>query len=423
MSNIIPFRGFLYNKQLVKIEDVAAPPYDVITAEERVNLIRKSEYNITRLILPEEKNDSDIVDKYVQAARQIHRWTDNKIIVKDQDPSFYVYTQDYEYKGEKKIRLGFIGLLEIEELSNKNVYPHEYTFDAPREDRFKLLAETKTNLSPIFALYTNDQGEIRRLFFENINRECPYFEVFDENNVRHRLWAVSDRVVLDKVVSLMQDKEIFIADGHHRYEAARMYYEHRRRTDKKGQDTNRYNYVMMCFVGLGDEGLMISPTHRLIKKDVDLSELNRQLKDYFNIDEKRDLKDMLNELAACADIAIGMYSLQGFFLLRLKDQTVLADLMQDVPAIWKKIDTAVLNKVILEKIINVSIKDRESIEFSNLAEKAVKSVDEGKSKVCFFLNPAKSSKLQEIAISGERMPEKSTYFYPKLLSGLVINRF
>lgn len=421
MIKVIPFNGLLYNKEKVEIKDVIAPPYDVITPEARQKFHNASPYNITHLILPDEKNtDTDRDNKYTRAAGYLDELIKNKIIVQDTDKCFYVYSQRYEAEGMVKERLGFIGLLKIEDFGASNVHPHEHTFDKPKQDRMRLIQETRANLSPIFALYPDAANDIRKIFLKNINPDAPYFEVTDKDNVIHKLFKVSDKKVLDNITALMRDKEIFIADGHHRYEASALYRGYMRKKDNEPKEEKPYDYVMACFVGLSDDGLTILPTHRLIKTKIETAFLSDKLKQFFYVESMPDIEHAIQEIGKSQEICFGMYYSHKLFILKLKDKNTLEGFMRDAPRIWQELDTAVLNKVILNTIIG--IKDKEEIEYSHSAKEAIEAVNGQKAVMCFLLRATTACQVQKAAVSGVRMPEKSTFFYPKLLSGLAINR-
>ena len=458
MPEIIPFRGILYNQNKIKrLTKVVTPPYDVISLQQQKKYYRRNKYNIIRLILGKEHlQDNEKNNKYTRAARFLNNWLKEGILKKDKKPSIYIYHQQYDYQKEKRTRLGFIALMRIENFDKSSILPHEDTFVESKNDRLNLLREAKANLSPIFSLFSDDEGRVSALLkkYYSQNQPCVNFE---EEKVTHRLWRLSDKLTIDKITKEMRDKQIFIADGHHRYEAAMEFCNEMRNKlspqicpkgkFKQGDSPHaqvwmkysakpmgvttkhrKYNYVMVYFVPSAQRGLTILPTHRLIEdfpRGVDRKRLKEKLGEYFKLIRFDNCADMLlsMEKEAGKSHLFGMYEGEDFYLLRLKNEKILDNVIgKERPRQWKKLDVVILHSLILEQILCFKGKQRK-IGYIQDAYFAKASVDSGKYKLAFFLNPTKISQLTAIAGRGMRMPQKSTYFYPKVVSGLVINKF
>ena len=444
MAKIIPFKGILYNKEKIRdIKDVVAPPYDVISPAEQEELYKRHENNVVRLILGKE-SDSDTPDnnRYTKARDSFDSWQRDSILIKDAFPSIYVYSQEYhlgETEGfEKKRRLGFIALSKLEDFGEGKIHPHENTLAKPKEDRLKLMQHCNANFSSIFGLFSDPSKRIDSVL-KDYMRHSPLYDMVDDAGMRHTLWAIRDNRAIKIITSVMSDKQIFIADGHHRYETAINY-----RNEMRGKLPNfsgeeLYNYVMMYFTNTNSEGLSILPIHRLVSNlsDFDKKKIVEKAGEFFNIeklsfnesDEKTVKQKLFSDIKERGEKEhiFGMYlGNDEYLLLTLKDEDVLDRLITNSrhPS-WKKLDVTILHTLLIEKVLGVSEKnlaEQKNITYTISEDEAIKDVKAGKYQIALFLNPTKIEEVKDVATAGEKMPQKSTFFYPKLITGLVMNK-
>lgn len=420
MAVIKAFKGILYDDALAgRLKNLVAPPYDVISPAMRDELYERSPYNIIRLIL-----GKDIGDKYANAARFLKTWLKKGILVRDKDPSIYIYRQTYLHEGKMKTRTGFIALMKLEDPSKSGVLPHEYTLAKPKKDRLKLLKKVKANLSPIFSLYYEKKPVISKVIGRSIGKEKPFIRI-DSEGVIHEMWRVSDKKKIDSLKRAMKGKKIFIADGHHRYEVALQY---KKMMKNKASGSANADYIMMYFANLDDtENITILSTHRVLKDigGLDAEAILSRLRMSFDISKK----DTLNNLmAALAKDRVwprfGAYMGKGaFYLASLKKRISAPKVVKcDKSPQWKRLHVAILHNFVINNLL--SLQDYEdNIKYVKEPAEAVRLVDRSGYKIAFILNPTRVHEVKEVALKGDMMPQKSTYFYPKLLAGLVINKF
>ncbi|MCD5390927.1 DUF1015 domain-containing protein [candidate division NPL-UPA2 bacterium] len=444
MAEILPFRGIRYNKDKVgSLEVVTAPPYDVISSQDRDRLYEKNGYNVIRLILGKEfPGDDERNNRYSRAANFLQDWLKQEILKEDEEESIYVYVQAYSYRGKRKVRRGFISLLRLKDFGH-GVLPHEETLAKPKEDRLRLLRACLANLSPIFTIYSDPDGAVDALLgpfapFRDApltgleEKASPLIDMEDEKGERHRLWPVSSPEKLKRLREIMSDKEIYLADGHHRYETALAFRNEMRQRSPHSTGSEPYNYLMAYLTNMEDEGLTILPTHRLIRDlpDLDIPALKAQINKFFKITELDKGEDqigkMLSSLEKMAEsnCAFGMSEGAKLHLLTLRDETIVDQLVKEERSReWKRLDVTILHRIILDHILAEGERmEEERITYLIDAEEAFQLVKEGKYQLAFFLNPTKVNQVKAIARAGERMPGKATYFYPKLLTGLVMRK-
>ena len=444
MAKIIPFKGILYNKEKIRdMKDVVAPPYDVISPPEQEELYKRHENNVVRLILGKE-SDSDTPDnnRYTKAKDSFDSWQKNSILIKDAFPSIYVYSQEYhlgETEGfEKKRRLGFIALSKLENFGEGKIHPHENTLAKPKEDRLKLMQHCNANFSSIFGLFSDPSKRIDSVL-KDYMRHSPLYDLVDDAGMRHTLWAIRDNKVIQIITGVMSDKQVFIADGHHRYETAINYRNEMREKLPNFTGEELYNYVMMYFTNTNSEGLSILPIHRLVSNlsNFDKKKIIKKAGEFFNIeklslnesDEKTVKQKLFSDMKERGkkEHIFGMYlGNDEYLLLTLKDEDVLDRLITNSrhPS-WKKLDVTILHTLLIEKVLGVSEKnlaEQKNITYTISEDEAIKDVKAGKYQIALFLNPTKIEEVKDVATAGEKMPQKSTFFYPKLLTGLVMNK-
>jgi len=426
MAEVKPFKGILYNTKKVGDDSssVYAPPYDVIPPSMRDELYEKNEYNVIRLILGKDhEGDNEKDNKYTRANEHLAEWMKEGVLVKDEGDAFYVYAQEYQAHGRKCRRIGFIGLMEIEDPEKKKIFPHEHTLAAPKEDRMNLMKQVKGNLSPIFTLYPDSGGAITEILEKTASSDTPLVDI-QIGQEGHKLWRLRDKSAQEKISSLMEGKKIFIADGHHRYEVARKYRDMMRQ--QPGYDGSA-DHIMMYFTDMEvSDNLTIMGTHRVIK-DMELAddEIARRLEEYFHITRYQNMEDLISHLdeKSGKSHAFGFFGGKGYLFIELKNESDIEKLILDEKSLeWKKLDVSILHAAIFKRLLDVK-NEEGNVKYVRDPEEAVSLVRNSGYKGAFFLNPTRVEQLKAVAESGDMMPQKSTYFYPKLLSGLALNRF
>ncbi len=411
MAEIIPFRGILYNTEKVQIENVLAPPYDIITPEYREALYMQSPYNIVRIDFgKEEKGDNGAWNKYTRAREFLGAWMKEGILVQSRKPSFYVYEMSYMINGVSKRLTGFLGLVKLEELGKGSVYPHECTHSKPKQDRLNLLRSCNANTSPIFALYKSFDGRLADIFFAVASAK-PYISAVDISGDTHRLWQIDGQKEIDTIRREMQDKAIFIADGHHRYETAYEYFREMSSQDNPGKQDS-FDHVLMFLSNMAEEGITILPTHRLLKTIPE--DMDSLLSRYFSTEAVA--KDFnIREVLSGKERAIGFYrrGSEHWRVLSYKSGDV-----TEIGHALRETDVVILHELVLKKIA-----DTTEIGYEMNIDRVLEKVETGEFSAAFFLNPTTVKDVEKAALSSFRMPPKSTYFYPKLLTGLVINKW
>ncbi len=414
MAGVLPFKGILYNTSVARPQDVVAPPYDIITPEVSEDLSGGSPYTIVRIDAGKElEGNGPHENKYARAALYLGDWLRDGILLRSDRPCFYAYEMDYAITGQRKRLLGFFGLLRLEELG-RGVYPHERTHQRAREDRLSLLKACKANTSPIFSLYNSPQRKASGVL-EAAGGRSPYMEASDSDGAMHRLRLIDDAASIRAITEDLKDKPIFIADGHHRYETALEY--------KKTVGDERANHVLMFLANIADGGLTILPTHRLVNAD---GEILKKLGGHFRIEELSPGADMLAAIEGRKN-TFGLY-LKGGTAPRDMGGTAPRDIggryaleylgggLPDAHPALRGLDVVILHELVFKGLLGT-----EDVSYEMDGRKAVSLVEEGVYRACFFLNPTGVRDVEAVALSSERMPPKSTYFYPKLLTGFVIN--
>ncbi|MCG8402723.1 MAG: DUF1015 domain-containing protein [Firmicutes bacterium] len=429
MAGIMPLRGLRYDETKAGgIKELVTPPYDVISREAQENYYAQNPYNIIRLEygkkLPE---DDDGDNRYTRAADFFRRWQEEGVLRQEDEPAIYLYRQRYTVNGAELERTGIICGVKLEPYEKGVVLPHEETMPGHKADRLALMRACRANFSPIFSLYSDPERKIDLLLEQAVGGLPPEIDFADQWGQRHRLWAISDPALLSEVRGLMEPLRIFIADGHHRYETALNY----------ALENPAAGFIMMTLVNLYDPGLVVLPTHRLImsaKKDW------RQLTDALGEDfwvETVSETDVAAVSALMAERAgpgaeknwvYGLYTGNGrFHILKLRDEKIIEDKMPaDRSPAWRRLDVSVLQKLILENVLGIdraALARGEAVGYTRDAGEAVREVDRGGCRFSFLLNPTGVSEVTTVAELGEKMPQKSTFFYPKLITGLVINKF
>lgn len=424
MAKIKAFKAVIYNQEKIKdLSSVICPPYDVISEQEQKYYHEKSHYNFIHILL-----GRDIVgeDKYQRSADYFKEWLKDEILMPEEKPCVYFYSQEYYIRGEKRSRFGFVSLLKLGELDS-SVFGHENTQPSPKEDRLKILKRVKANLSPIFAVFSDKKRIIQRIYEQEAKIRGPLINVTDKEKTTHKIWRIDSSAALTSIESALSREIIFIADGHHRYEAACSFRdEMKKKLGLAYTGDEDFNYILTYFTNTDPRGLLILPIHRLLMLDegMNLKDFILGLKEYFDIDEVRDGAKFFFLLEKCgrSEHVIGMYYDKTYQLLRLKNIKILEKVMGERPKEYRSLDVSILNSLILKKITQ-DPEHGKNITFSPDAQDFINKVNGNAMNIAFFLNPVKIEQIIAIALKGERMPPKSTYFYPKVLSGLLINKF
>ena len=442
MAVIAPFRGLTYNfKKMGDMSRLVAPPYDVISPKEQEEFYRAHPKNVVRLILgKKKKGDSDWDNRYTRSADYLKRWESEDILIRSEYPSIYLVSHTYDPGDGSglRVRWGFIALVRIEEEGSAVILPHERTFSAHKDDRLRLMRACNAQLSQVFALY-DDSDNIIFHGLKQFTQSPPQVSFTMRDGTGHKMWIIQDNVLIRAVQNAMRDKSIFIADGHHRYETSRNYRNIMRARYGDGRGTRSYEYLMMYLSDMNDRGLTILPSHRLIKKCGGFihGDFIKKAGQWFEVDalpfttpcqQDNRCADFQKALARKGDQtpAIGFHYHGGerYYLLSLRQG--ITDTMDDgLHPSLKKLDVIVLSRLLLQEALGFTDDDLDNDSIfhynSNMAE-SIRLVDSGEYEMAFLLNPTRMDQVKEVAGNSLIMPRKSTYFYPKVLTGLVFNK-
>lgn len=423
MAEIRPFRALRFNTEKAgDISELVCPPYDIISEEQRLGYLEKNPNNIIRLELP--KGD----DPYNEAGKTLSQWLNEGILRQDEKEGIYIYEEEFTINGLHTKFKGCIVRVKIEEFSKGVVLPHENTLSKAKEDRFNLMKATDCNFSQIYSLFMDPEHEITNRL-DKLSDCQPVNELTDHDGVTHRLWIVTDKDEISTVCNAFADKKLYIADGHHRYETALNYRNYCRET---GHGTGGEDYVMMMLVDMEHPGLVVLPTHRLVRdlESFDKEKLLEGCREYFDVTEENDVSSAESRLKTLYDEGKKAFAFycggDTFSLLVLRDEKILSELLPEKSAASQGLDVTVLHTLVLEKIFGIDAENMAkqiNLTYVKQFEDAITSVQNGKAQCAFILNPTKVTEIRDVAAAGEKMPQKSTYFYPKLITGLVMNRF
>ncbi len=433
---IKPFKAFRFDKAVVgDVGSCIAPPYDVISDAQQEQLYKKSEHNIVRIIKGK-TNASDNGDnnQYTRAAGYLNDWIKQGVLKQDAAETIYAYVQNFELGGVQFQRLTFIAMARLEEFG-EIVRPHEQILKKPMLDRLSLKKATTAGFGLVFMLYEDEQ-EIAEKIIEQAATTEPLIDFIDEQNVRHRLFAITAKEDIEQIVKMMNDKSCVIADGHHRYTTGLAY--------SKESDNPAARYQMLAFANISHKGLIVLATHRLAGnlENFCFEKLITELKENFELTElkfdspesKMDARrKMLEQMKAGHDEdknAFGIYgSNNAFYVAVLRDKQAMDPIAPDMSPAWRTLDVSVLHKLILENILGIDeerLAKSENLQYvkdtPNAIDESISQVDAGKRQAAFFMNPVKMRQLKLVTEAGERMPQKSTYFYPKIFTGLTIQK-
>jgi uncharacterized protein (DUF1015 family) len=435
MAEIRPFRGVLYDQRKVAdIAQVVAPPYDVIAPAEQSALYARHPCNIIRLELGQDQpGDKETENRYTRAMRVLTEWLDNGSLRRDDTPAIYLYAIQYRLRsGEHRTLRGFLSLVKLEEFGTGRIFPHENTRAAAKSDRYQLLETCRSNFSPIFSLYSDAGGGIIRVLEKTVDPEKPRFDMTDAAGARHRIWAVTDQRALAEVVSLMKPLPLLIADGHHRYESALRYRNAQRDAHPGHSGELPSDQVLMYFSNLDDPGLTILATHRLVPPplSVPLQELRKRVGQNFSLQTFPFTKDtetgvqerFLGALHAAHSSNAHTMGLvvRGETRYDLLTLNAAAEAKLG-PSARDRLDVTILQRLLLQEAMNMTPADEERLTYLKDEEEVLNAVADGRAELAILLNPPKITEVKDVAGAEDRMPHKSTYFYPKPLTGFVIH--
>jgi len=439
MARIIPFKGVFYNPDKIhNLGDVTIPPYDVISKQEQLDFHNRHPYNIIRLTLGKQaENDTNKNNWHTKAAGFFNDWLSKNILARDNSPSLYLTSVEFSSENTMITRYGLIALVGLEPFDKGIVIPHEKTFSKVTAERFELIKNCHANFSPIFGIYS-DQNDILGSLKDAACAKIPNMKFIDSHGLKHKLWRITDTSVHSHITDAMKEKKLLIADGHHRYETALKYKKWISKIKPGFSADHPANYVMMYLSSMEDPGLIILPAHRMLKEvqDSDLTTFIQKAENYFEIttipfDEKSRENARAQFISALRSnssrniIGVFIKNRQEFYLLTLKPQIMKQMFGKEIPASLRSLDVTVLTRLVLMEILGFDqsrLNNAKLITYSSCDKQAIKEVASGRYDISFILNPTKIDQVRDITRQGLIMPRKSTYFYPKVITGQVINK-
>ncbi len=438
MATVTPLKGILYNpEKIANSADVTTPPYDVISPDEQAAFYDRHANNVIRLILGRTKETDTAMDNpHTRSAAYYRQWMSEGLLKQDERPALYLKAITYVHGKKTITRYGLIALVGLEPFEKRIILPHEKTFSKVRSERLELMKSTHCNYCPIFSLYP-DKGSILDTLEQAVDKSAPCVDFIDDQGHRHQLWRILDPAIHHQVAETMKDKRLFIADGHHRYETALNFRKHLKNTDPSFNDRHPANYVLMYLCSMSDPGLIILPAHRLLKA-VSWEDIRQAIEDartYFEVAEypftpsnrqrvELDFLTALNNGENRQCIGIFAQNSPVFYLLTLKPDVMNQLFEDELDASLRLLDVTVLTRLVFMKILGFNqarLDDEQLIGYASTADNALRAIDTGAYDVAFILNPTRIEQVQDVARKGLIMPRKSTYFYPKVKSGLVMN--
>lgn len=424
MVNISPFQALRYDKDKVSLKKVVCPPYDVINRMQRKEYIKESPYNIVRIILPERK---DSTHDYKKAEKDLSAWIKKGILKHDTVPSLYVYVQECSINNKNISRCGFFSLLKLDKREDSGVLPHENVFSKPLFNRANLMKQTRAHLSPIFIVFKDAEVKAQKILSDITKKAKPESDIYADGS-RHRLWPVTDKKLITELIKHVNLSQTFIADGHHRFKASMVVKDY---FNSKKRRSNGHLHTLVYLAGSKDKGLEILPTYRAVKvlpKDFDTGYIRKHLGKYFDIKpiSSRSVDKALKSAFKKKESAFVLYYKKKYLLILLKDKNIIKEIgSKSASLIWKRLDVSILHNLVFKKLLKIKEKTgkERNIYYYKGKDELIKEVNSGKQGLGVFLNPSTMDDVVKLAKNGEKMPHKSTYFYPKPLTGLVIHKF
>lgn len=423
MAEVSEFRGVRYNPDVIRsMGDVLCPPYDVISPQEQQALYERDPHNMVRLEHGADRDgDNEQHNKYTRARDTFNQWLKERALTQDNVPNYYVHEYSFDVGESKKKRMELYACVRLEPWENKVVFPHEFTMAKAKADRLELMKACSVNFSPIFGLYEDPGGRINQLIVNRVKANPTYsFQHGDS----HRFWVVNEPEFVQRVSHFLITKSIYIADGHHRYETSLAYRDYRRELNPYGTGSEAYNYVMMALVSFSDPGIVILPIHRLVKgiPIETLKDFRKRLNNYFEVSEAA------GENVSLSDNSIGSIKIAGLEpgqvlgLTPLPNVKVNDFIIQKRSEAYGRLEVSIVQHIILERLLGLPPGDTDKLAYSPSSEAACRLVDSGQFQFAILLSPIPVKTIKSIADANDRMPRKSTFFYPKLPTGLVMHR-
>ena len=437
MAEILPFKGIHYSKKAGGIQDLITQPYDKITPKMQEEYYKVSPNNAIRIELGKDlEGDHANENKYTRANCYFKVWLAENVLERDKEPAIYAYNQDYVHPDTGKVltRRGFIAAGKLHEYSENIVYPHEHTLSGPKQDRLMLMRSTKTNTGLVLMFYRDNEDSINKELDKHTIGK-PLFDAVDEHKTHHKIWMITDPDAIGRIQKLMGDKKLIICDGHHRYETALNYRNEMREQQPKISGKEVWNYRMIAYVNIADPALYVFPTHRLIRDvpNFDFGKLVESLKKNFDItefpiqgsesDTAKKLISLMKENSS--KHAFGLYGKgqKSMLLLTLKSDDFADKIPLDKSNDWKRLDVSILHKLILEPLLGIDdekLTKQTNVDYERYVTDAIEPVVKGSHQCVFLMNPTKNEQVEDVTKHHETMPQKSTDYFPKVQSGLVI---
>jgi uncharacterized protein (DUF1015 family) len=423
MAFIKGFRGMRYTEKAGNIADLVCPPYDIISPAQREALIEKNPNNFVRLELPEGE------DKYVKANELYRQWMADGILAQDEKDSIYVYEMSFVINDIPRAVKGIFCAVRLEEFEDRVILPHEFTLSKAKNDRFELLNAAKASFSQIYSMYSDEDQSIRARI-ESVSAGTPDIEFTDDESVTHRLWRVTDEAQIAAFTEAFAGRQLFIADGHHRYETALNYRKKVKAETPDFSESHPANFTCMFLVDMECDGLVVFPTHRMLANigHFDEQETLEKINKYFSFERKSDITNIEQDLLdKSEDHAMALYTGKDhYYLLTFREIELVREMLADMSEAFCDLDVTILHTLILDKVFGITKSDlakQTKITYTRSIDEAVSLVKAGKQECAFFLNATRVDQIKNVAKAGDKMPQKATYFYPKLITGMVFIKF
>lgn len=426
MAEIKAFKGLRYTEKAGDIGQLCCPPYDIINGEEREALIEKNQYNLIRLELPVLGGSEDLTP-YYEAAKTLRTWLKEEILKTDEKEAVYIYEMEFSAYGKSHKVKGFVSLVKLEPFSKGVILPHEETLSKAKTDRFNLMKTTGCNFSQIYSLYMDEDNSTFALI-DKASQGQPDSCFTDSDNVTHRMWIARDSEFIAALTEKLSDKKLYIADGHHRYETALNYKNY---VEGNLDEIGSSGYVPMMLVNMENEGLVVFPTHRIVRdlQNFDYNDVCEKCREYFDIvpylNREKGEEGLARAYAEGKKAFVLFTGDNNYTLLTLKNIDVMNTLLPEGCNALKQLDVSILHTLILERIFGIdkeNMAKQINLTYTRSMQEAIEAVDQKRADCCFLLNPTRVSEIRDVAAAGDKMPQKSTYFYPKLTTGLVMNK-
>ena len=427
MAEVKAFKALRYNENMKgDIESLVTPPYDIITPVQQKGYYEKNENNVIRLeygFINETDTEQD--NRYTRAKKTLSEWIEKNVLQSDEKPAYYIYEQVFSVDGAKKAFKGIFSRVRIEEFSKEVVLPHEETLSKAKTDRFSLMCETNCNFSPIYLLYLDEEKKIVNVIDEN-SKKTPDIFFVSEDGITQNIWIVTDETEISKIEKGFTDKQLFIADGHHRYETALNYRNKKREENPNFSGNEGFNFVMSFLVEMDNDGLLVFPTHRMLKDLNNFSEedICGKLSEDFIVEKVSDT-DIEKGIASTDTKAFGLYTGKDYyFKITLKDKDAMSKYLPEKSSFYRNLDVSILHTMILERFFGIdkeNMANQTNLIYTRSYNEAIDRVKSGEFQCSFIINATKIREIKDVSLNKEKMPQKSTYFWPKLVTGIVMN--